>query len=91
MQTTYIVQTDLYGTVNNSGDDNTATFRKRCDHLSKRQLKKQLVPLKAESSKEKILEIWYISMLIRHKYKKPTLTINDSNHDEKIRKLLRLL
>ena len=30
-----------YGTFNNSEDDNTATFRKRYDHLSKRQLKKQ--------------------------------------------------
>ena len=32
-------------------------------------------------------EIRYISKLIRHKYKeKPALTINGSNHDEKISK-----
>ena len=34
----YFKQT--YGTVNNSDDDNSTTFRKRCDYLSKRQLEK---------------------------------------------------
>ena len=62
-----------YGTFNNSDDDNTATFRKRYDHLSKRQLKKQLMNLRAESSEEKSPEMRYISKLVRHKYGKSRL------------------
>ena len=34
----YFKQT--YGTVNNSDDDNTVTFTRRFNHLSKRQLEK---------------------------------------------------
>ena len=52
-----------YGTFNNSDDDNIATFKQRYDHLSKRQLKKQLTYLRAESSEEKSPEMRYISKL----------------------------
>ena len=76
-----------YGTVNNPDNDNTVTFRQRYNHLSKRQLKKKLASLREESSGEKSPEIRYISKLIRHKYKKKSaLTINDSNHNEKVSK-----
>ena len=62
-----------YGTVNNSGGDNTITLRQRYSHLSKRQLKKQLAYLRAESSEDKSPEIQCISKLMRHKYKKSRL------------------
>ena len=55
-----------YGTVNGESDD----LKQLYDHLSKRQLKKELKRLKDENSENNSRAIRYLSKLIRSKYSK---------------------